>query len=108
MYFQDRNQHENVHRGNKGFICTAMIQLPPKNSLSKALNFDSNQSIPENDTDKESKNLEGQNIAAEGIGKFKPCGRSYSSSKALKDHIKTVHIDTAIYSCHVSIFTVTT
>ena len=33
---------------------------------------------------------------------IKPCGRSYSSAKALKDHIRTVHTDTNIYSCHVS------
>ena len=41
-------------------------------------------------------------MIGEDSDQFKPCGRSYSSAKALKDHIKTVHTDTKIYSCHVS------
>ena len=30
------------------------------------------------------------------------CGKSYSSNKALKDHVKTVHDDKTVHSCHVS------
>ena len=29
------------------------------------------------------------------------CGKSYSSNKALKDHVKTVHVDTTVHSCHI-------
>ena len=44
-----------------------------------------------------------KNVAEGQSEQLQPCGRSYSSAKALKDHIKTVHTDTTIYSCHVSI-----
>ena len=97
---QDCTQHENVHRGNKGFICTAKIKTEQQET-------DKRHQV---DSDSNSKNivsniLEGatdSNMIGEDSDQFKPCGRSYSSAKALKDHIKTVHTDTKIYSCHVS------
>ena len=97
---QDCTQHENVHRGNKGFICTAKIKAEQPET-------DKRHQV---DSDNQSKNVDsnilagvtGSNLNIEDSDHFKPCGRSYSSAKALKDHIKTVHTDTKIYSCHVS------
>ena len=49
-----------------------------------------------------------KNKTKEPQQQLRVCGRSYSSAKALKDHVKTVHMDTNIYSCHVSIILVMT
>ena len=97
---QDCTQHENVHRGNKGFICTTKIKAEqPETEKRHQVDSDSR---PNNAIS----NILGGSTDPSTVGKdsdqFKPCGRSYSSAKALKDHIKTVHTDTKIYSCHVS------
>ena len=70
-------------------------QNPPKEG--HALDTDSNEKDSNIDNEATDENMAKDNTAVS-----KPCGRSYSSAKALKDHIKTVHTDTNIYSCHVS------
>ena len=82
-----------------------MINVPQQNAPKEGLDSESNSTIQDNNIDKNNKNNTDQNVAMDNSEQFKPCGRSYSSAKALKDHIKTVHTDTTIYSCHVSIIT---
>ena len=97
---QDCTQHENVHRGNKGFICTTNIKAEqPETEKRHQVDSDCH---PNNAIS----NILGGSTDASTVGKdsvqFKPCGRSYSSAKALKDHIKKVQTDPKIFSCHVS------
>ena len=75
-----------------------MIKTQSDNSLKDHENKDDLSSTNETGSDKIKESGGLHSIAQQE----KPCGRSYSSAKALKDHIKTVHTDTNIYSCHVS------
>ena len=75
-----------------------MIKVKDQNSSNEHSNKDGNVEIKKSTCDT---NAQGDGIHTT-IEEMKPCGRSYSSAKALKDHIKTVHTDTNIYSCHVS------
>ena len=77
-----------------------MIKKPVENSPKENSNKESLERTNESSDDT---NKEGNELHST-IDKSMPCGRSYSSAKALKDHIKTVHTDTNIYSCHVSRF----
>lgn len=78
-----------------------MIKIPAENDPKENPNQDSASRMNESKCD--DTNKEGNELHSP-VEQSKPCGRSYSSAKALKDHIKTVHTDTNIYSCHVSIF----
>ena len=75
-----------------------MIKTQSDNSLKDHENKDDLSSTNETGSDTNKDNGDLHSI----VQQEKPCGRSYSSAKALKDHIKTVHTDTNIYSCHVS------
>ena len=83
-----------------------MINLPQQNTPKEGMESDSKSTMQDTNINKNNKNDEDQNVAMGDPEEFKSCGRSYSSAKALKDHIKTVHTDTTIYSCHVSILTI--
>jgi hypothetical protein len=77
-----------------------MIKMPATQNPTKEghdLDIDSNET--DNNIDKKTTD---ENLVIDNTEESKPCGRSYSSAKALKDHIRTVHTDTNIYSCHVS------
>ena len=75
-----------------------MIKTQSDNSLKDPQNKNDLSSTNETGSDTNKDNGDLPKI----VQQEKPCGRSYSSAKALKDHIKTVHTDTNIYSCHVS------
>ena len=83
-----------------------MINVPQQNTLKEGKDSDTNSTVQDNIIDKNNTNNADQNVAMDNLQQFKPCGRSYSSAKALKDHIKTVHTDTTIYSCHVGIISI--
>ena len=78
-----------------------MIKMPVENDLKENPNKDSPSRMNESRCDDTNKEGDKPHSSVE---QSKPCGRSYSSAKALKDHIKTVHTDKNIYSCHVSRF----
>lgn len=78
-----------------------MIKTPQlQNPTKEGINLDTLSPEKDNNIDKEPTD---ETIPTDSTESFKPCGRSYSSAKALKDHIRTVHTDTTIYSCHVSL-----
>ena len=77
-----------------------MIKVKDQNTSNELSNKDGNSGTSKTASDN---NEQGDGIHST-LEQMKPCGRSYSSAKALKDHIKTVHTDTNIYSCHVSRF----
>ena len=77
-----------------------MIKVKNQSSSNELSNKDGNSGANKSTRDT---NEQGDGIHSTDE-QMKQCGRSYSSAKALKDHIKTVHTDTNIYSCHVSEF----
>ena len=84
-----------------------MIHLPllnPPKTRTECENASTSQQNANNHNEEQNNKEMNKNENKEPSKQLRPCGRSYSSAKALKDHIKTVHMDTTIYSCQVSIF----